>query len=73
MGCCDSKVEPDTDRATIRGCTDIFWLCIYILFWGFMVKIRAITYELILIVIVLGFDCGVFFRLWKPNAPSKWI
>lgn len=45
MGCTESKTEPESEEAaneikpaTVRGCTDVFWLAIYIVFWLFMVS-----------------------------------
>ncbi|GLV34162.1 Choline transporter-like 1 [Carabus blaptoides fortunei] len=44
MGCCDTSVEPRTTDSNVRGCTDVFWLCIYILFWGVMILIAAFSF-----------------------------
>ncbi|XP_023014010.2 choline transporter-like protein 1 [Leptinotarsa decemlineata] len=42
MGCCDSE-EDKTEEITERKCTDVFWLCLYILFWFLMVVIGAFS------------------------------
>lgn len=38
MGCCESKEEPEREEPVERGCTDVFWLCLYIAFWFLMVN-----------------------------------
>lgn len=47
MGCCDSneddKEEQPPENQT-RGCTDVFWLCIFIAFWSLMVLIAAFSF-----------------------------
>ncbi|XP_019877096.2 choline transporter-like 1 [Aethina tumida] len=43
MGCCDSK-EKEEEQNTERKCTDIFWLCLYFLFWCLMVIIAAFSF-----------------------------
>ena len=39
MSCCsgdeDDEQQPEPTR--VRGCTDIFWLCCFIVFWFLMV------------------------------------
>ncbi|XP_015586774.1 CTL-like protein 1 [Cephus cinctus] len=43
MSCCcgddDDEQRPESNR--VRGCTDIFWLCLFILFWFLMILIAA--------------------------------
>lgn len=34
----DSKDEPEFKPAKARGCTDVFWLVVYVVFWLFMVS-----------------------------------
>lgn len=36
MGCCETE-EPKENQTTVRTCTDVFWLMLYIAFWFFMV------------------------------------
>ncbi|KAG5897477.1 hypothetical protein JTB14_031103 [Gonioctena quinquepunctata] len=43
MGCCDSE-ENRAEEVTERKCTDVFWLCLYILFWFLMVVIAAFSF-----------------------------
>ncbi|CAH0554777.1 unnamed protein product [Brassicogethes aeneus] len=43
MGCCDSK-EKEPEENGERKCTDVFWLCLYILFWCLMVIIAAFSF-----------------------------
>ncbi|KAJ8941240.1 hypothetical protein NQ318_015672 [Aromia moschata] len=43
MGCCDSE-ENESEENTERKCTDVFWLCLYILFWFLMVVIAAFSF-----------------------------
>lgn len=44
MGCCDSKVKPQTDPPAERRCTDVFWLCLYIAFLLLMVVIAIFSF-----------------------------
>ncbi|XP_008197900.1 choline transporter-like 1 [Tribolium castaneum] len=44
MGCCESKKEPEREEPAQRGCTDVFWLCLYIAFWLLMVLIAAFSF-----------------------------
>lgn len=46
MGCCDSKEENKQEHEEIaeRKCTDVFWLCLYILFWFLMIIIAAFSF-----------------------------
>ncbi|XP_046681197.1 choline transporter-like 1 isoform X2 [Homalodisca vitripennis] len=43
MACCDDTVSEDgnNERVKVRGCTDLFWLLIYILFWVLMILIAG--------------------------------
>ncbi|KAJ8976180.1 hypothetical protein NQ317_002229 [Molorchus minor] len=43
MGCCDSN-EDKPEEIPERKCTDIFWLCLYVLFWFLMVVIAAFSF-----------------------------
>lgn len=38
MGCAQSEIAPQNE-APKKGCTDVLWLIIYILFWILMVSI----------------------------------
>lgn len=42
MGCCVSKVEAENSQEapTVRGCTDVLWLCLFIGFWFLMVSVN---------------------------------
>ncbi|KDR21092.1 CTL-like protein 1 [Zootermopsis nevadensis] len=46
MSCCnsDSDTAARNEGNTTRGCTDILWLCIFILFWFVMIYIAAFAY-----------------------------
>ncbi|KAF5275854.1 hypothetical protein FQR65_LT04092 [Abscondita terminalis] len=45
MGCCTSRsAVPDDEKTNERGCTDIFWLIVYILFWVLMILIAAFSF-----------------------------
>ncbi|RZB39378.1 CTL-like protein 1 [Asbolus verrucosus] len=44
MGCCDSKKKPEREENVERGCTDVFWLCLYIAFLLLMVLIAAFSF-----------------------------
>lgn len=46
MSCCDDTESDDgvNDGPKVRGCTDIFWLIIYILFWFLMIFIAAFAF-----------------------------
>jgi solute carrier family 44 protein 1 (choline transporter-like protein) len=44
MGCCESRKEPEREENTPRGCTDVFWLCVYIAFLLLMVLIAAFSF-----------------------------
>ncbi|XP_054274772.1 choline transporter-like 1 [Macrosteles quadrilineatus] len=43
MACCDDTGSEDENQESvkIRGCTDVFWLIIYILFWFLMILIAG--------------------------------
>uniref|UniRef100_A0A1B6DF63 Choline transporter-like protein n=1 Tax=Clastoptera arizonana TaxID=38151 RepID=A0A1B6DF63_9HEMI len=43
MSCCDEDSSSDDNNTSVkvRGCTDVFWLIIYILFWFLMIFIAA--------------------------------
>ncbi|XP_046742542.1 choline transporter-like 1 [Diprion similis] len=42
MSCCCGDDEDERPEPTrVRGCTDIFWLCLFILFWFLMILIAA--------------------------------
>ncbi|XP_066582960.1 choline transporter-like 1 [Prorops nasuta] len=43
MPCCgqDDENEQRPDSTWVRGCTDIFWLCLFIAFWFLMILIAA--------------------------------
>lgn len=41
MGCFESKPNSRPDPLAIRGCTDLLWLIIFILFWVVMVRYLA--------------------------------
>ncbi|KAK5650228.1 hypothetical protein RI129_001257 [Pyrocoelia pectoralis] len=45
MGCYTSKATPLCDKkGGDRGCTDVFWLIIYILFWTLMILVAAFSF-----------------------------
>ncbi|XP_044736972.1 choline transporter-like 1 isoform X2 [Chrysoperla carnea] len=46
MGCCVSKVEAENSQEapTVRGCTDVLWLCLFIGFWFLMILIAAFAF-----------------------------
>ncbi|XP_018324863.1 CTL-like protein 1 [Agrilus planipennis] len=48
MGCCSSEpsnVSPENaDDTNGRKCTDVFWLCVYILFWFVMIVIATFSF-----------------------------
>ncbi|KAL6438494.1 hypothetical protein ACFW04_004525 [Cataglyphis niger] len=42
MSCCTGgKNEERAEPMRVRGCTDVFWLCLYIAFWFLMILIAA--------------------------------
>ncbi|KAK0083622.1 hypothetical protein PV325_008487 [Microctonus aethiopoides] len=43
MSCCDGEddEEQQPEPTRVRGCTDIFWLCLFISFWFLMIMIAA--------------------------------
>ncbi|XP_043275999.1 choline transporter-like 1 isoform X2 [Venturia canescens] len=43
MSCCGAEEEDEQqpDPTRVRGCTDIFWLCLFIAFWCLMILIAA--------------------------------
>ncbi|XP_057653287.1 choline transporter-like 1 [Diorhabda carinulata] len=43
MGCCGSREENRTEVSE-RKCTDVFWLCLFILFWFLMIIIAAFSF-----------------------------
>ncbi|XP_011501769.1 PREDICTED: CTL-like protein 1 [Ceratosolen solmsi marchali] len=47
MSCCgadDDEEQQRTETPRIRGCTDIFWLCLFIAFWFLMILIAAFSF-----------------------------
>ncbi|XP_022918127.2 choline transporter-like 1 [Onthophagus taurus] len=44
MGCCDAEKENIEQQTTVRSCTDVFWLLLYVVFWFFMVLIAAFSF-----------------------------
>ncbi|KAF2901064.1 hypothetical protein ILUMI_05120 [Ignelater luminosus] len=45
MGCCSSRSDNDNeDKTNARSCTDVFWLCIYVIFWFLMVLVAAFSF-----------------------------
>lgn len=46
MGCCgcDDEEEQPSGPTHIRGCTDVFWLILFILFWFLMILIAAFAF-----------------------------
>ncbi|KAB0801961.1 hypothetical protein PPYR_04147 [Photinus pyralis] len=45
MGCCTSKPTTSYDeKGGDRGCTDVFWLLVYILFWTLMILVAAFSF-----------------------------
>lgn len=68
MSCCtgdddeEQQGQPPSDRPRVRGCTDVFWLCLFIAFWILMVRtdyIYTITFSLFCIGFYFGFDGGI--------------
>ncbi|XP_012265201.2 choline transporter-like 1 isoform X1 [Athalia rosae] len=43
MSCCSGEDEEEQrpEPTRVRGCTDIFWLCLFILFWFLMILVAA--------------------------------
>ncbi|RLU24174.1 hypothetical protein DMN91_004384 [Ooceraea biroi] len=42
MSCCvDAKNEERAEPTRVRGCTDVFWLCLFLAFWFLMIVIAA--------------------------------
>lgn len=39
MGCFESKPSEQHQPTAVRGCTDIFWLVVYVLFWIALVSV----------------------------------
>lgn len=44
MGCFESKTNPHHEPTAVRGCTDIFWLILYIIFWLFMIVVAIFSF-----------------------------
>lgn len=61
MGCAQSEISPQNEPAPRKGCTDVLWLIIYILFWILMVsqqtKFKYIFFQLY---VYLQSDTGLF-------------
>lgn len=45
MGCAQSEISPQNEPAPRKGCTDVLWLIIYILFWILMVRRKTIFHK----------------------------
>lgn len=43
MSCCDGEDDEEQPQPSprVRGCTDVFWLCLFIAFWFLMIMIAA--------------------------------
>lgn len=70
MGCCDTEEKRENEELGVRGCTDVFWLCLYIVFWILMVlnlKLFVNKEMRSFVLIIVGINCGLFFRLWKSS------
>ncbi|CAO1343718.1 unnamed protein product [Diamesa serratosioi] len=44
MGCFESKENERPDPTAVRGCTDVFWLIIYVLFWILMIIVAVFSF-----------------------------
>ncbi|XP_001604227.1 CTL-like protein 1 [Nasonia vitripennis] len=48
MSCClgadDDEEQQRSETPRVRGCTDIFWLCLFITFWFLMILIAAFAF-----------------------------
>ncbi|XP_058798501.1 choline transporter-like 1 [Phymastichus coffea] len=47
MTCCsgeDDDEQQQTEAPRVRGCTDIFWLCLFIAFWFLMIVVAAFAF-----------------------------
>lgn len=43
----ENKDEQVYKPAQTRGCTDVFWLIVYVVFWLFMVRLQSLMSSLI--------------------------
>ncbi|CAH0627232.1 unnamed protein product [Chrysodeixis includens] len=79
MGCAQSEISPQNEPAPRKGCTDVLWLVIYILFWILMIIVAAISFVYgNPLRVINGFDsfgntCGVKHNHKLTPAPVSGI
>lgn len=44
MGCFGSKSDANHEPTAVRGCTDVFWLCLYTAFWLLMIVVAIFSF-----------------------------
>ncbi|XP_058461950.1 choline transporter-like 1 [Malaya genurostris] len=44
MGCFESKSSDQHQPTAVRGCTDIFWLIVYVIFWAALLVIAVFSF-----------------------------
>ncbi|KAH9644315.1 hypothetical protein HF086_003814 [Spodoptera exigua] len=78
MGCTQSEISPQNETPR-KGCTDVLWLIIYILFWILMIIVAAISFVYgNPLRVINGFDsfgntCGVKSNYKLTAAPVSGI
>lgn len=75
----DNKDEPEFKPAKSRGCTDVFWLVVYIVFWLFMVSaVSTNTFKFVWYIKIsfqtenYYFERGIINGL-PANCLKKWV
>lgn len=75
MGCMESKTNPNHEPTAVRGCTDVFWLCLYVVFWLLMIVVAIFSFvygnplRLIYGYDSFGNTCGVAHNERFPEFP----
>lgn len=45
MGCFESKPDSRPEPTAVRGCTDLLWLIIFVIFWIVMVRTQMFNFH----------------------------
>lgn len=45
MGCFESKPDSRPEPTAVRGCTDVLWLIIFVIFWIVMVRTQMFNFH----------------------------
>lgn len=82
MACCgfDKDAPEVPGQIRVRGCTDVLWLCIFLILWCLMVgllitvncNVPPSTYFMYIFILALDFYCCFRVCLWRPFTLNQW-